>query len=283
VLIFCSLSSVSSVSSLPLGGGEVVRGRGRALPPNLLATHNYQNNYRVNSNQYPGKVLPQNLPPHIHYKADREKIPNKSSYPWDSNLFSNDEDGSEVNKELSQQKSQIGDGDFFSFKFPHFFEHDYKAQPSKISETIHWRPTALQTPRRRWGRKDEWEREKNSWTFGGSGTGGEGPPFGDILESLGERKLRGVDHHQEQERGGRGGWKPVSDEGPWSTTPEIWTNEVETPVITINNYKKYLGPGIGGHHYNKKSFQKSFEKVLTGSIQVSGGDHSSPHLIINRP
>ena len=149
-------SSVSSVSSLPLGGGEVVRGRGRALPPNLLATHNYQNNYRVNSNQYPAKLSPQNLPPHIQYKADEEKIPNKSfqsvkeTYPGNSHRFSNAKDGSEVKENLLQQKSQIGDGDFFSFRFPHFFEHHYKAQPSKISETIHWRPTALQTPRRRW-------------------------------------------------------------------------------------------------------------------------------------
>jgi len=241
VLIFCS---VSSVSSLPLGGGEVVQGRGRALPPNLLATHNYQNNYRLNSNQYPGKLSPQNLPPHIHYKADEEKIPNKSfqsvkeTYPGNSHRFSNAKEGSEVKENLSQQKSRIGDVDFFSFKFPHFFEHDYKPQPSKISETIHWRPTALQTPRRRWERKDVWEREKNSWTFGGRGTGGEGPPFGDILERLGERKLRGVDHHQEQERRGRGGWKPVSDEGPWSTTPEIWTNEVE--AYFFSNYLIYL-------------------------------------------
>jgi len=79
---------------------------------------------------------------------------------------------------------------------------------------------------------------ENSWTFGGSGTGGEGPPFGDILERLGERKLRGVDHHQEQERRGRGGWKPVSDEGPWSTTPEIWTNEVE--AYFLSKYLIYL-------------------------------------------
>merc|ERR1719381_39239 len=53
VLIFC----LSSVSSRPLGGGEVVRGRGRALPPNLLASHNLLKT----SHNYHKEVLPPNL------------------------------------------------------------------------------------------------------------------------------------------------------------------------------------------------------------------------------
>ena len=55
-------------------------------------------------------------------------------------------------------------------------------------------------------------------------------------------------------------------------------------MITIDNFDKYLDHGIGGGLMpDKKRFKKNFEKVVRGSIRVSG-DHNSPsHLIINRP
>ena len=62
--------------------------------------------------------------------------------------------------------------------------------------------------------------------------------------------------------------------------------QVESPVITIDNYKSYLNDGIGGgggQFQDKKRFKKNFEKVVKGSIRVSA-DHNSPsHLIIDRP
>ena len=61
--------------------------------------------------------------------------------------------------------------------------------------------------------------EKNSWSEGRR-AGAEGPPFGDILERFGRRQ-----RVEEEERSGRGGWKPLSEDS-WSTTPDIWTNEV---------------------------------------------------------
>ena len=137
-----------------------------------------------------------------------------------------------------------------------------------------------------------WETEKKSWSEERSRADAEGPPFGDILERFGREEQR----VGEERSVSLGGWKPLSE--GWTKTPDIWTNEVaicgnlamltivfhfqvESPVITIDNYKRYLDNGIGGGGLHQK--KKNFEKVVKGSIRVTG-DHNSPaHLIINRP
>ena len=141
-----------------------------------------------------------------------------------------------------------------------------------------------------------WETEKKSWLEERSGADAEGPPYGDIFERFGKSKEQ--KGWEERSVGSLGGWKPLSQTG-WTTTPDIWTNEVancdnlamltfvsrfqvESPVITIDNYKRYLDNGIGGRGLHEK--KKNFEKVVKGRIRVAAADQNSPpHLIINRP
>jgi len=297
VLLFC----FSSVSSRPLGGGgEVVRGRGRALPPNLLASHNYHKG----SHNYHKEVRPQNLlASHNGYLlSDKELIPqNQSPYYYygvkknpSQNFFDSQADDKEhfpanplykqkpqkkENKNFPSHNFEFGNAkNSFSLELPNFFEQLSEAQPSAISSRFQWSPTRLRSPRRSLIDRAGWENEKKSWSEGERRLDAEGGPFGDILERFGREEQKEVE--KEERSVSLGGWKPLSEPG-WATTPDIWTNEVESPVITIDNYKRYLDNGIGGGRLHEQ--KKNFEKVVKGSIRVAG-DHNSPaHLIINRP
>jgi len=289
--------SLSSVSSRPLGGGEVVRGRGRALPPNLLASHNLL----TASHNYHKEELPQNLLAAHNGYLNPSNQPSHKTYYGVNNIHSfydsqaDDKDHFPANplfkhkphqkENFPSHKSEFGDAEnSFSLTLPHFFKEHAEPQPSAISSKFQWSPIGLGARRKRLIDRAGWETEKKSWSEGGRRADeAEGPPFGEILERFG-RKQR----VKEERRIGRGGngWKPLS-ENSWSTTPNIWTNEVESPVITIDNYKSYLNDGIGGggggQFQDKKRFKKNFEKVVKGSIRVSA-DHNSPsHLIIDRP
>jgi len=301
VLLFC----FSSVSSRPLGGGggEVVRGRGRALPPNLLASHNYHKA----SHNYQKGVLPQNIlaaPPnllasHNSYLSDKELIPqNQPPYYYgvkkdpSQNFYDSQADDKEhfpanllykqkphkkKSEKFPSHSSKFGDAEnSFSLELPDFFKQHAEAQPSAISSRFQWSPMRLLAPRRSLIDRAGWETEKRSWSEERRRADAEGPPFGDILERSGREEQKEV---EEERSVSLGGWKPLSE--GWTKTPDIWTNEVESPVITIDNYKRYLDNGIGGGGLHQK--KKNFEKVVKGSIRVTG-DHNSPaHLIINRP
>merc|ERR1712110_457399 len=128
-----------------------------------------------------------------------------------------------------------------------------------------WSPMRLRAPRRSLIDRAGWETEKKSWLEERRADPG-GPPFGDILERFGRGK-----EVKEEKSVSLGGWKPLSE--GWATTPDICTNEVESPVITIDNYKRYLDNGIGDGRLHEK--KKNFEKVVKGSIRVAG-NHNSP-------
>jgi len=296
VLLFC----FSSVSSRPLGGGggEVVRGRGRALPPNLLASHNYHKG----SHNYHKGAQPQNLlSSHNGYLLSDKELISKNQSPYyyygvkkdpSQNFYVSQADDKEhfpanplykqkpqkkENKNFPSHNFEFGNAkNSFSLALPDFFEQHSEAQPSAISSRFQWSPMRLLAPRRSLIDRAGWETEKRSWSEERRRADAEGPPFGDILERSGREEQKEV---EEERSVSLGGWKPLSE--GWTKTPDIWTNEVESPVITIDNYKRYLDNGIGGGGLHQK--KKNFEKVVKGSIRVTG-DHNSPaHLIINRP
>jgi len=295
VLLFC----FSSVSSRPLGGGEVVRGRGRALPPNLLASHNYRKAllpqnlltashkgiqpknllFSQNGHLSDKELISQNQPSQKTYFGVKKDPSQNSHYFYDSqsddkehfpaNPLLNKKPHKKKNENFPSNKFELDEAeDSFSLELPDFFEQHSEPSAAAMSSRFQWSPIKIvEAPRRRLiNRRAGWEAEKKSWFEADA----ESPPFGDILqERFGRPEV-------EKRSGNLGGWKPLSEDW-WATTPDIWTNEVESPpVITIDNYKKFLNIGIG--NVNQK---KNFEKVVRGSIKVSGDSPS--HLIINRP
>ena len=235
-----------------------MRGRGRALPPNLLASHNLltqaaashnlltaSNNLLTASHNYNKEVRPQNqLSSHNSYISGKElSLSNQPSHKtyhgvknthsfyhsqaedkehFPANPYIKHKPHKKENEMFPSQKSKFDNAENpFSLDLPQFFEQRAEPQSSSIANRFQWSPTRLRAPRRRLIDRAGWESEKDSWSEGRRAEA-EGPPFGDVLERFGRRKQR-VD---EEERSGRGGWKPLSEASSWSTTPDIWTNEV---------------------------------------------------------
>ena len=217
----------------------MVRGRGRALPPNLLAVHNYhslaarpdkEKNYHreASHDNYHKEVVSQN-----HHKEVQ-------TFPFFFNSQADDKEHFSGNLHFKHSShkndtflSKLGP---FSLALPNFFEPHMEPQSLDTSSRFQWSPMISRSPKRRWDEREEWENEKTSWTEGRRGDADvDKPPFGDILERFGRRQ------RVKEERSGRlrGGWKPVSE--GWSTTPPIWTNEVDNCDHNNTKYSTISG------------------------------------------